>query len=757
MSGSTSSSYRSYFQYTQLPKRWIRLLRIHDCFSQLDGRPPPGRSELHEGISITIENHDISSCPPYIALSYTWGEPTQVPDPTLRVFTQVLRCYPIRCEGRLLLVSRNLRDGLRRLRRRQENNKINPGMYSHSTLKKWADLSGGEPELYWIDAICINQVDLDERAAQVALMGSIYKQATACLVWLGEHDEHTGSAMNTMLKFWNDIRTKKLPTHLPTLEQGRILQTKAQELSNLPKAEYQAFAILLSRTWFSRLWIIQEVVLASVVWVQCGQFFFDFESLLNLGGLLTFTRAFKTAGVQQAAVLQQLVMDVSPDAYSFTNTPMLLSQLASTRDKLLHGKKDDFIEISRLVGGSRATEPRDRIYAILAITAEFDTELDQAHAITPDYRCPIDQVFTDAVKAVARRRKDLSFLLLVSDQRWKTVPALPSWCPDFSCGKMGLPFRMAYEPLKNLSLFNKDVAHIEFCDKLLRVDGIRYDVIGRIPKRSLHESSDQPIGGLLELALHSGIDLVESLDALWRAILMDELNMLTPVPAVASLFSPALFLWLLTTVSTEDGATARQRAEAITRESETVRRVVQEFRRHQPRTSVLLPSESTVRSIQVRLRNAPSTMTTEELNKACDGFLHDELQMAVVNAKRTGVEPELKELIKWDSPIPHVRYEDVAKCFKTVYLPTIQGRFPRLSIYSTESGQLGGVRELVVPGDEIWVLHGLEYPVILRPKEGGVYSFCGGTYIQGDLRFVNFQARKSDCSPDSAVRRISIE
>jgi hypothetical protein len=184
---------------------------------------------------------------------------------------------------------------------RQQESKINHELYSGSTLKTWADLSRGKPELYWIDALCINQGDNDGRSVQVALMGSIYKQATACLVWLGEKDDFTDISMSTAVKLWNKVRTaERISPRLSVVEQGKILQARTRELLDLPQPEYQALVVLFSRTWFSRLWIVQEVVLAPVVWAQCGPFFIDFECLLHLGGSLMFKRAFKTRGLSRS-------------------------------------------------------------------------------------------------------------------------------------------------------------------------------------------------------------------------------------------------------------------------------------------------------------------------------------------------------------------------------------------------------------------------------------------------------------------------
>ncbi|KAK0709221.1 heterokaryon incompatibility protein-domain-containing protein, partial [Lasiosphaeria miniovina] len=87
---------------------------------------------------------------PYEALSYTWG--ADVHD------------EPVRVDGRPLRVTRNLHHALARLRR-------------HSSQP---------PRVLWVDAICINQGDDDEKNLQVCEMRHIYGRAAAVVAWLGE-------------------------------------------------------------------------------------------------------------------------------------------------------------------------------------------------------------------------------------------------------------------------------------------------------------------------------------------------------------------------------------------------------------------------------------------------------------------------------------------------------------------------------------------------------------------------------------------
>jgi hypothetical protein len=74
----------------------------------------------------------------------------------------------LKCEDKSLLINHNLNIALRYLR-----------------LKL-------EPRTLWVDFLCINQNDIDEKLVQILLMGQIYKSSARCLVWLGEAEYDRG-------------------------------------------------------------------------------------------------------------------------------------------------------------------------------------------------------------------------------------------------------------------------------------------------------------------------------------------------------------------------------------------------------------------------------------------------------------------------------------------------------------------------------------------------------------------------------------
>ncbi|KAK4109286.1 hypothetical protein N656DRAFT_716317, partial [Canariomyces notabilis] len=112
----------------------------------------------------------------------------------------------------------------------------------------------------WVDAICINQEDLDERQHQVQLMDWIYSTANYTVVWLGPSDEWTDLAVSALSKVgtvFSEFGSNSLdPFHL------RLRRTESEVFPDLSEREWESLAAFYGRRWFSRIWVIQEVALS---------------------------------------------------------------------------------------------------------------------------------------------------------------------------------------------------------------------------------------------------------------------------------------------------------------------------------------------------------------------------------------------------------------------------------------------------------------------------------------------------------------
>lgn len=105
----------------------------------------------------------------------------------------------------------------------------------------------------WIDSICINQRDINERSHQVEIMGDVYAHSTCNLIWLGESDESTASAVQSFNAVYDEIlhATDNLRTWAKTLE-----GFYAGDRANVHTAyDLPAMVRFYSRPWFSRLWV----------------------------------------------------------------------------------------------------------------------------------------------------------------------------------------------------------------------------------------------------------------------------------------------------------------------------------------------------------------------------------------------------------------------------------------------------------------------------------------------------------------------
>jgi hypothetical protein len=187
---------------------------------------------------------------------------------------------------------------------------------------------------------------------------------------------------------------------------------------------------------------------------------------------------------------------------------------------------------------------------------------------------------------------------------------------------------------------------------------------------------------------------------------MDELKTITPHASGGSPNFSALCVWRLSMDSMaavrtfRDGTTTQhmtERTEAIRRETGILMTIVQKFRQSKPQSSLVHLRETVLCLLKNALIDLPLTPTFQNLDTVCNQFLRDELQLIPSHAQMVGLEDQLQDLVDLDPALPQVGYEDVLQFYKPIFLPTLQPRFPRLSIYM---GQLGVAQELIDPGQD---------------------------------------------------------
>ncbi|KAK8057796.1 heterokaryon incompatibility protein-domain-containing protein [Apiospora saccharicola] len=329
----------------------------------------------------------------YVALSYAWGSP------------RVTR--PVLVDGTELQVTVNLESALRHLRR------------------EW------EPLTLWIDAISINQQDLDERSEQVSLMRSIYQHASRVIVWLGDGVRHRIVGLSRHSKpparvtFYGDDRddervaefSKQWSIPKPSAKYTAIdvlcfvrtllLQDCADySVARLHPSHLlgitEALRIMLLSQWWTRMWVFQEVIVASSVVLQYS----GVEAPLEM-----FTEA--ASCLQDPRYAMNLPSDAATVLHYYSKT---LSDVAHWRglwrEKQSQGHlggASELLGLLRATGMRKASGDRDRVFALLGL-------VDLQKQVIPDYQQSPASVFMSNRSDLPSWTADWSAMVHDSDE-----------------------------------------------------------------------------------------------------------------------------------------------------------------------------------------------------------------------------------------------------------------------------------------------------------------------------------------------------
>ncbi|KAI8961832.1 HET-domain-containing protein [Daldinia sp. FL1419] len=303
----------------------------------------------------------------FVALSYVWGD-------------QSIR-RDIIVDGVTISVTASLEGALRELR-------------CHSRIQQGF--------FVWVDALCINQEDLDERSAQVAKMKDIYQAAWHVVIWLGP-DENRSDLATLALRYMSlhhgdeDV-LDKLYKHVEFyIVRIPFMQWKHTHTSLLiRKAVLNAIYHLLARQYWRRLWIIQEVVLGSRNSpVLCGNSSILLQDIFNAlkvlkadGDALGQYIIFSAKGTKRT---HQRWNFIAEDTYGISEKlwerPVAITALKYFDVDLaaVHNGVYDCLLLSR---EANATDERDRVYGILGLPQIANTI-----RIIPDYNRTAPETF----------------------------------------------------------------------------------------------------------------------------------------------------------------------------------------------------------------------------------------------------------------------------------------------------------------------------------------------------------------------------
>ena len=298
-----------------------------------------------------------------------------------------------------------------------------------------------------MDSICINQVDPAAKSAEIMDMSLIYSNAKQVIVWLGNSSQDSSLALETLGRLGEDIiyRPEK---HEFKCKEGswadRLSNDEQALVSNLPC--WFAIRNLLRREYFTRLWVFQEIALASRATVFVGVDRLDW-AVLALGLIWLQPRL---------PLLNQLIENLALEDF---RRDTISDFMEITQDRNPH--KLALASLLEKTTKLNCRDPRDRLYAIRGLTIPKHREY-----IVPDYSKSVEEVFKTFTIRLIKGTRDVQILARCYLHSTPPKFSMPTWVPDLSLTT--LP-----ERLFPLQASGRSRAVVVISDECLKLQGVQ--------------------------------------------------------------------------------------------------------------------------------------------------------------------------------------------------------------------------------------------------------------------------------------------
>ncbi len=310
---------------------------------------PGEKADPLEGV---IKETSLESAGRYAALSYQWGSD--------------LKPYHIRTSRGLVPITASLHGALRQLR------DVNRSV------------------MLWVDAICINQDNSHEKIVQIRFMSDIFQSAESVKVWIGEEMPGSGEAIETLLQ----IRTVALnpplwPKMLPEVPES----WRSRKCPDESDPIWVHIDALFERGWFSRVWILQEIIFAQKVSLYCGSWCVDWDDIFE---------ALKVCIKENPRYLEERL---PKPGY---HIPIAAHTIGITRQVYRDprwSKKHSFLKLLELFSYTSATREQDKLFALLLLASDVN-----GPQFYPDYISPFETVVRRYANAFVADGKALELL-----------------------------------------------------------------------------------------------------------------------------------------------------------------------------------------------------------------------------------------------------------------------------------------------------------------------------------------------------------
>ncbi|CZR56700.1 uncharacterized protein PAC_06589 [Phialocephala subalpina] len=303
--------------------------------------------------------------PEYEALSYVWGDPAIT--------------TPIFLDGKLFDVTINLHGALHNLRNSEHDS---------------------PPRLLWIDAICINQRDVQERNHQVQRMGDIYTGVMTVIIWLGHYHE----PCDDLLEF--DERIGTLNISLPKAEADIEHRNIIRAILNSEQQRMVKHSQTPPQTLIHKVMSPARTIQSQSALVLCGRCSISREDFAWACGII----------------------DSTPEALPLGKLRNILYDLHTWKLVIYEGQrmrtKRDLLSMIFEIVPIECTDPRDRIFGLVGIANTGNYQ-------RVDYSASIRGVYIDWTLSQIQQSEKLNILNYCN---LSIVDDFPSWVLNLECG-----------------------------------------------------------------------------------------------------------------------------------------------------------------------------------------------------------------------------------------------------------------------------------------------------------------------------------
>jgi hypothetical protein len=329
------------------PYPYARLDRLENEFRLVELQPS---QSLNDTIVARLRHCSLLNPPPYLALSYEVGDPRSY-------VVMLLDEYEVP-------ISRNLEKALQQLR-----------------TSKY--------QLIWADSLCIDQQDEKEKAAQILRIRAIYREAQLVAAWLGAELDGSDQVMQ-LLGFIHGVHSGR----------GKSVSTPINSMIR-SSMRHQLNEFFLRPFW-NRLWVIQEIVVASRASVFCGRYMADWDSLDLL-----------VAGLRGKPWSHELQLKPA-------------ERLCNARKQRIGGESISLLDALYSSSSAMTSNKMDKVYALLGLSNDYINYISE-----PKYGWSPNELCLGMTRSVVMSRRSLDIIFAGPNRDRKAANELPSWCPDY--------------------------------------------------------------------------------------------------------------------------------------------------------------------------------------------------------------------------------------------------------------------------------------------------------------------------------------